>query len=86
MANASVANKKGGGGTRSRKKVKRDKKTGASNSYEKAWWKIHVAKAVKLVERCTKLQPWDLSNTKRVLNFYHPFLLQKKEVADYCDG
>ena len=51
--------------------------------YENNWWKINIAKASSLIEKCMKSYGWDRNETKRLFASYRKFLLLKKEMADW---
>ena len=62
-------------------KVRRDHD--ANDIREKNWWRVHVAKAAALIERCSKLLRWDVAEAKQVFDSYRQFLLLKKELGDW---
>ena len=51
--------------------------------YENNWWKINIAKASVLIEKCMKSYGWDRKETKRLFASYRKFLLLKKEMTDW---
>ena len=55
----------------------------ANDIREKNWWKVHVAKAAVLIERCSKSLRWDVAEAKQVFDSYRQFLLLKKELGDW---